>query len=81
MKRLILSFVILFFSTGAFAGHCPADGKAIDAGLAKATLSDDQKSEIMQLRDTGLAQHEAGDHSAAVGTLSNAMRLLLNNMQ
>ena len=81
MKRLILTFVILFFSTGAFAGHCPADAKAIDAGLAKATLSDDQKSEIMQLRDTGLAQHGAGDHSDAVATLSNAMRLLLNNMQ
>ena len=81
MKRIILTLLLMVFSTGAFAGHCPADAKAIDAGLAKANLSDDHKSEIMELRDKGLAQHESGDHKDAEATLADAMRLLLNNMQ
>lgn len=81
MKHLIFAFVMFFFSTAAFAFHCPADAKAIDAGLAKANLSDDQKSEIMKLRDKGLGQHEAGDHQGSVNTLAEAMRMLLNNMQ
>ncbi len=80
MKRLTIAIVILFFSSAAFAFHCPADAKAIDAGLAKANLSDDKKSEIMKLRDKGLEQHGTGDHKGAVDTLSKAMRLLLNSM-
>jgi hypothetical protein len=80
MKRLAIAIVIFFFSSAAFAFHCPADAKAIDAGLAKANLSDDKKSEIMKLRDQGLEQHGTGDHKGAVNTLSKAMRLLLNSM-
>jgi hypothetical protein len=80
MKRLTIAIVIFFFSSAAFAFHCPADAKAIDAGLAKANLSDDKKSEIMKLRDKGLEQHGTGDHKGAVDTLSKAMRLLLNSM-
>ena len=81
MKRLIFASFMFFFSTVAFAFHCPADAKAIDAGLAKASLSDDQKSEIMKLRDKGLELHGAGDHKGAVDTLSKSMRMLLNDMQ
>jgi hypothetical protein len=80
MGRLTIAIVMLFFSSAAFAYHCPADAKAIDAGLAKANLSDDKKSEVMKLRDQGLEQHGTGDHKGAVATLSKAMRLLLNNM-
>ena len=80
MKRLTIAIVMFFFSSAAFAFHCPADAKAIDAGLAKANLSDDKKSEIMKLRDKGLEQHGTGDHKGAVDTLSKAMRLLLNSM-
>ncbi len=81
MKRLIFAFVMLFLSSSAFAFHCPADAKAIDAGLAKAKLTEEQKSEITKLRDKGLEQHNAGDHKAAEDTLSEAMRKLLNDMQ
>ncbi len=81
MKLLTFAFVLFFFSSAAFAFHCPADAKAIDAGLAKANLSDDNRSEIMKLRDKGLTQHGSGDHKGAVDTLSKSMRMLLNNMQ
>ena len=80
MKRLTIAIVMFFFSSAAFAFHCPADAKAIEAGLAKANLSEDKKSEIMKLRDKGLEQHGTGDHKGALATLSKAMRLLLNSM-
>jgi len=81
MKHLIFALVIFSFSSAAIAFHCPADAKAIDAGLAKASLSSDMKSEIMKLRAKGLEQHSAGDHKGAVDTLSKAMRTLLNSME
>jgi len=81
MKQLIFAFVVIFFSSAAFAFHCPADAKAIDAGLAKASLSSDMKSEIMKLRAKGMEQHSAGDHKGSVDTLSKAMRMLLNSME
>ena len=80
MKRLTIAIVIFLFSSSAFAFHCPADAKAIDAGLAKTNLPNDKKSAIMRLRDQGLQQHGTGDHKGAVATLSAAMRLLLNSM-
>jgi hypothetical protein len=81
MKQLIIAFVVFFFSSAAFAFHCPADAKAIDAGLAKASLSSDMKSEITKLRAKGIEQHSAGDHKGSVDTLSKAMRMLLNSME
>ena len=81
MKRLFCTVVLFSLSTASFAAHCQADAKAIYAGLAKATLSDAQKSEIMSLRDKGMAQHKSGDHKDAVDTLSEAMRILLNGME
>jgi hypothetical protein len=81
MKHLIFALVVFFFSSAAFAFHCPADAKAIDAGLAKASLSSDMKSEIIKLRDKGMEQHGAGDHKGSVDTLSKAMRMLLNSME
>ncbi len=80
MKQLIFAIVVFFFSSAAFAYHCPADAKAIDAGLAKASLSSDMKSEIMKLRAKGMEQHSAGNHKGSVDTLSKAMRMLLNSM-
>ena len=81
MKQLIFAVAVFFFSSTAFAYHCPADAKAIDAGLAKVSLSIDMKSEIMKLRAKGMEQHGAGDHKGAVDSLSKAMRTLLNSME
>ncbi len=49
MKRLILACCMFGISTVSFAGHCPVDAKAIDEGLAKASLSDEIKAEIASL--------------------------------
>jgi hypothetical protein len=77
-KQLWLTAVlILVFSAPVLASHCPMDAKAIDAGLKNTQLDDTQKSEVMALRDAGMKQHDAGQHSEAEKTLAKAMRMLL----
>lgn len=80
MVRSLLAAALVVLSASAFAFHCPADIKAIDNALSKANLSAAQKSEVIQLRDEGEAQHNAGQHQEAVNTLSKAMRIILNSM-
>jgi hypothetical protein len=81
MKKSILALFIFGISTVSFAGHCPVDAKAIDEGLAKASLSDEIKAEITSLRDKGMSEHKAGNHSTAEKSLAEAMRMLLTNME
>ncbi|WP_432697915.1 hypothetical protein ACQUQP_06110 [Marinobacterium sp. YM272] len=60
------------------ASHCPMDAKAIEAGLANMEVSDDTRSQVMALKDEGMAAHNAGNHSEAERKLAEAMRMLLN---
>ena len=79
MKMQILAAAMLLASPLVYAGHCPADAKAIDQGLANMQLSDEVRTAVTDLREKGMAQHEAGDHGAAEKTLAEAMRMLLSN--
>ena len=80
LRSVLIAAVLTGYATSALAFHCPADVKAIDNGLAKAQLSQSQKAEVTSLRDAGEVLHKAGSHKDAVGKLSEAMRLVLNNM-
>ena len=64
----------------ALAGHCPRDAAAIDAALAKVTISDEVRTEVTTLRDRGMELHEAGNHDESQATLAEAMRLILNSL-
>jgi len=64
----------------ALASHCPKDAAAINAALEKVTVGDDVKVQIIELRDSGMAAHEAGNHAEAEEQLAEAMRLLLNSL-
>ena len=81
MKKTLFALILMSFSAVTMAGHCPADAKAIDDGLAKATLTDEIKAQVVALRDKGMSEHDAGDHGSAVNTLAEAMRILLTNME
>lgn len=73
------SFAALFLmSASALAGQCPKMAAAIDAELASASVSDDVKAQVMELRNKGMAQHDAGDHAASEATLAEAQALLKN---
>ena len=76
MKTLFT--LLLALATGsAFAFHCPADMKAIDAKLATGVqLSDADMAKVKQLRADGETAHKAGKHDESVKLLAEAMKLL-----
>jgi len=80
MRGLIASAVLAFGLLGlagpAFAFHCPADMAQIDAALPNADLSDADKAKVMELRQQGEEQHNAGQHQEAVDTLAQAKQML-----
>jgi hypothetical protein len=77
MKRLALLAALAFASASAFAFHCPADMKKIDAALAKnPKLSAQQMNDVKKARADGEALHKAGKHQESVDTLAKAMKIL-----
>lgn len=77
MKRIALATVLAFTTSAAFAFHCPADMKKIDAALAKnPKLSAAQMAEVKKHRAEGEKLHKEGKHQASVDTLAKAMGIL-----
>lgn len=77
MKKFVLAAALAFASSAAFAFHCPADMKKIDAALAKnPKLSAQQLADVKKARADGEALHKAGKHQASVDTLAKAMAIL-----
>jgi hypothetical protein len=80
MKKLSTALLaggaLVWLAAPAFAFQCPSDIAAIDAALESADLSDEQKQQVMELRDEGSELHDAGDHQAAVDTLAQAKEIL-----
>jgi hypothetical protein len=77
MKRIALLAALAFASSAAFAFHCPADMKKIDAALAKnPKLSAQQMADVKKARADGEALHKAGKHQESVDTLAKAMAIL-----
>ena len=77
LRVLALGAGMLFAAANAFAFHCPAEMKKIDAALAKnPSLSAQQMSEVKKLRADGEALHKAGKHQEALDTLGKAMKTL-----
>ena len=83
-RSLIAVAVAVAVSSAAFspaqAFYCPKNVKAIDAALGKSMLSADQKSKVKELRDKGLAQHKAKNHTEGQKITAEAMRIILDNM-
>ncbi len=74
-KPLIL--LLALTATSAFAFHCPADMKAIDAKLsAGVQLADADLAKVKQLRADGETAHKAGNHEESVKLLAQASKLL-----
>jgi len=82
IRKIALATALLgFLATPALAAHCPADARAIEAALAKATnLSDAQKAEITAQKDEGQALHTARDQRPFEAKMAEAMRMILLEM-
>lgn len=79
-RTLLAGAAALLIATPAYAHHCPKDVAAIDEALETLDVSDDVKAKVTELRDKGLAAHEAGNHHPeSEHMLAEAMRMLLMN--
>jgi hypothetical protein len=77
LHTVILATGLALSSGAAFAFHCPADMKKIDAALAgKPNIAAGQLSEVKKLRSEGEALHKAGKHQESVDALAKAMKTL-----
>jgi len=77
MKTLISAAALSFMLIGpAFAFQCPADVAKIDAALPSSSLSDEDKAQVMALRNEGESMHSGGQHQEAVDTLAQAKAML-----
>lgn len=76
MKVSKFALALLLCSGSAFAFHCPADMKAIDAALPNAKLSPEQMAEVKKLRAEGETLHKEKKHQESVDTLAKAKKIL-----
>ncbi len=77
LKQLFVAASLALAASTAFAFHCPADMKKIDAALENnPKISGEQLAEVKKLRAEGEAQHKAGKHQESVDSLAKAMKIL-----
>jgi hypothetical protein len=77
LRVLAAAATLALVTTTAFAFHCPADMKKIDAALAaNPKLSSTDLAEVKRLRAEGEKLHKAGKHQESVDTLGKAMKML-----
>ncbi|HSM19839.1 MAG TPA: hypothetical protein VK844_05665 [Hyphomicrobiales bacterium] len=79
-STLLAGAALMLFAAPALAAHCPKDAAAIEAALPKSSLSDAEKAEVTQLKEQGMAAHNAGNHRESEALLADAMRRILNGM-
>lgn len=76
MKRIV-TLLLALSASAAFAFHCPADMKAIDAKLAAGVqLAEADMAKVKKLRADGEAAHKAGNHAESVKLLGEARKVL-----
>jgi hypothetical protein len=76
-RTIVVSTILAFSSSAAFAFHCPADMKKIDEAMAKnPKLTAAQATDVKKYRAEGEALHKSGKHQDSVDTLAKAMKIL-----
>ena len=77
MKKSLILLSLTAACGLAFAYHCPADMKAIDAKLAtNPKLTEADMAKVKKLRADGETAHKAGKHDESVKLLGEAMKIL-----
>ncbi|MEX2126152.1 MAG: hypothetical protein WD795_19835 [Woeseia sp.] len=78
--KLVATLLVACIASTAFAGSCPLLMKDIDAALGDPTvaeqLSEEQMTEVKQLRKEGEEAHRAGDHPKSMEALARAKAVL-----
>lgn len=77
MLRIItLAAALSFAASLAHAGNCPNVMAEIDAALTTASISEADKTKVMELRTEGETLHGSGDHAGSMAKLDEAKKLL-----
>ena len=65
MKKIVITFFLVLFTSSVYAGSCPMMAKNLDDKIAEAQTQ----------RDKGMAAHDAGDHAKSEELLNKALEL------
>ncbi|HET7714673.1 MAG TPA: hypothetical protein VFK86_03520 [Bauldia sp.] len=76
MRRILFAAAFAAFAMPALAFQCPADIAKINAALETAQITEEQRAEVIALRDEGEALHDEGKHQESVDKLAEAMAIL-----
>jgi len=77
LRVTIAAFAALhLMSFSALASQCPSMAAAIDAALANSNVTEEVRVQVIELRDQGMAAHEAGNHAESEELLGEAQVLL-----
>lgn len=77
MKRILtVAAAAMMLTVPALANQCPTLMNKVDETMKTAQVDADTKAKVMELRQTGEAQHTAGDHAGSEASLNAALKLL-----
>ena len=79
MKKILITFYFVLFTTTAFAGSCPMLWGELDSEIKIAKqsgMSSDKVDFIQKLRDSGKKAHDDGDHVKSEILLNEALILI-----
>ena len=79
MKKILITFYFVLFTTTAFAGSCPMLWGELDSEIKIANqsgMSSDKIDLIQKLRDSGKKAHDDGDHAKSEILLNEALELI-----
>jgi hypothetical protein len=65
MKTLLITSILVLFTSFANAGSCPMMSKSLDSKI----------EEAQKMRDAGVKAHEDGDHAKSEELLNKALEL------
>lgn len=77
MRRTLSFMILVLASSIAFGSQCPTDMAAIDEHLAgNPELTEEQMTEVKELREQGEQLHNDGKHQESVEALAEAKEIL-----
>lgn len=81
MNKFLIVAATTFALTGpALAGQCPMLMQEVDAAMETAELTEEEKAQVMELRESGEEAHAAGDHAQSEADLNAALEILGKDM-
>ena len=76
LRVLLVTAALALSPVAAFAFSCPAMMAEIDAALPGASLSEEDRERVVELRAEGERLHGTGDHDGSEAALTEAKEIL-----